>query len=168
MKETDFSKRNALERYQRDLNSHIFGHNVHGLWQLILIHDMILTSYLRYVWNKSPPDRHHTSPWRLVITRNKVLRCSYACYQQYLNKFCYAYSKLSLRGNPTVMDNPMIRIADNYHYILVRYGIKFCWTLDMDTILLSQGRPHWWSRQLYFQKNCTRNASTSSLREILR
>ena len=31
MKETDFSKRNVLERYQRDLNSHIFGHNVHGL-----------------------------------------------------------------------------------------------------------------------------------------
>ena len=51
-------------------------------------------------------------------------------------------SKLSLRGNPIVMDNPMIRIADNYHYKLVRYGIKFCWTLDMDTILLSQGRPH--------------------------
>ena len=24
-------------------------------------------------------------------------------------------SKLSLRGNPTVVDNPMIRIADNYH-----------------------------------------------------
>ena len=34
-------------------------------------------------------------------------------------------SKLSLRGNPTVVDNPMIRIADNYHYKLVRYGIKF-------------------------------------------
>ena len=31
MKETDFSNRKALERYQRDLNSHTFGHNVNGL-----------------------------------------------------------------------------------------------------------------------------------------
>ena len=50
MKETDFSNRKALERYQGDLNSHIFGRNIQGLWQLILTPDMILTSYLR--WNK--------------------------------------------------------------------------------------------------------------------
>ena len=38
----DFSDRKALERSQRNLNSHIFDHNVHGLWQLILIQDIIL------------------------------------------------------------------------------------------------------------------------------
>ena len=41
MKEIDFSNRKALERFQRNLNSHIFDHNVHGLWQLILIQDII-------------------------------------------------------------------------------------------------------------------------------
>ena len=48
------------------------------------------------------------------------------------------------------MDNSMIRIADNFHYKLVQNEIKFRWTLDMDTILQSQGLPHRWSRQLYF------------------
>ena len=40
MQEIDFSNRKALERFQRNLNSHIFDHNVHGLWQLILIQDI--------------------------------------------------------------------------------------------------------------------------------
>ena len=42
MQEIDFSNRKALERFQRNLNSHIFGNNVHGLRQLILIQDIIL------------------------------------------------------------------------------------------------------------------------------
>ena len=50
------------------------------------------------------------------------------------------------------MDNPMIRIAENFHHRLVRYEIKFRWTLDMDYILQSQGRLHRWSRQLYFPR----------------
>ena len=41
MQEIDFSNRKALERIQRNLNSHIFDHNVHGLWQLILIQNII-------------------------------------------------------------------------------------------------------------------------------
>ena len=41
MKEIDFSNRKALECFQRNLNSHIFGNNVHGLRQLILIQDII-------------------------------------------------------------------------------------------------------------------------------
>ena len=41
MQEIDFSNRKALERFQWNLNSHIFDHNVHGLWQLILIQDII-------------------------------------------------------------------------------------------------------------------------------
>lgn len=41
MQEIDFSNQKALERFQRNLNSHIFDHNVHGLWQLILIQDII-------------------------------------------------------------------------------------------------------------------------------
>ena len=31
MQEIDFSNRKALEHFQRNLNSHIFDHNVHGL-----------------------------------------------------------------------------------------------------------------------------------------
>ena len=46
----------------------------------------------------------------------------------------------------------MIRIADNFHYKLVQDEIKFRWTLNMDTILQSEGRPHRWSRQLYFPR----------------
>ena len=42
MQEIDFSKRwKALEHFQRNLNSHIFDHDVHGLWQLILIQNII-------------------------------------------------------------------------------------------------------------------------------
>ena len=41
MQEIDFSNRKALERFQQNLNSHIFDHNVHSLWQLILIQDII-------------------------------------------------------------------------------------------------------------------------------
>ena len=42
MKEIDFSNRKALERFQRNLNSHILGNNVHGFWQLILIQDILI------------------------------------------------------------------------------------------------------------------------------
>ena len=69
MKEIDFSNRKALERFQRNLNSHIFGNIVHGLRQLILIQDIIFITWDIYETKRSP-DRYHPSLWRLVITQN--------------------------------------------------------------------------------------------------
>ena len=108
MKEIDFSNRKALERFQRNLNSHIFGNNVHGLRQLILIQDIILLPKI-YMKQKGLQiviillyegwSSHKT---RFFVARTRV--------NNNISVYC-AYSKLSLRGNLTVMGKPMIRIA---------------------------------------------------------
>ena len=102
---------------------------------------------------KRSPDRYHLlyEGWsshkiRFFLARTHVINnILINCVVHTVNS-CFEETLL------TVMDNPMIRIADNFHYKLVRYEIEFRWTLDMDTILQSQGRPHRWSRQLYFPR----------------
>ena len=119
---------------------------------------------------KRSPDRYHLlyEGWsshkiRFFLARTRVINnISINCVVHTVNS-CF---EETLR---TVMDKPMIRIADNFHYKLVRYEIKFRWTLDMALfcslkVVRIDGVDNCTSQGRF----PTRNASTLSLREILR